>query len=289
MKSQITIRPATMADAADVSRIVFEAFCGIARDHNFPADFPSLESAAGFAEMFIQHPAIYGVVAERDGRIIGSNFLDERDAIRGVGPITVDRDAQGKGAGRALMQAVLDRGTGAAGIRLLQDAFNMVSMSLYASLGFDIREPIAQMVGRPTGIASGRAETRLLSDADLPACGELCRRVHGHDRNGELRDAIKQFQPIGIFRSGRLTGYMSAPSLWPLNHGVAEDEQDMTDLILAAGAALPEPLNVLIPTRQASLFRWCLKSGMRIIKPLSLMTIGDYQEPRAAYFTSVLY
>jgi hypothetical protein len=33
------------------------------------------------------------------------------------------------------MQAVLDRGAGALGIRLLQDAFNTGSLSLYASLG----------------------------------------------------------------------------------------------------------------------------------------------------------
>jgi len=36
----------------------------------------------------IAHPGFFSVAAEHDGRIVGSNFLDERSAIFGVGPIT---------------------------------------------------------------------------------------------------------------------------------------------------------------------------------------------------------
>ena len=50
------------------------------------------------------------MVAEIDGRIVGSNFLDERSPIRGVGPITVAPEGQNSGVGRKLMQAVLERG-----------------------------------------------------------------------------------------------------------------------------------------------------------------------------------
>ena len=45
--------------------------------------------------------------------MVGSNFLDERADISGVGPISVDPQIQGKGAGRLLMGAVLDRVPGA--------------------------------------------------------------------------------------------------------------------------------------------------------------------------------
>ena len=60
------------------------------------------------------------------------------------------RALQGGGVGRRLMEAVLERANGAAGIRLLQDAFNMRSLALYASLGFEVREPVLVMTGRPT-------------------------------------------------------------------------------------------------------------------------------------------
>jgi len=289
MSSPISLRPVTPADAPAISRIVFDAFGSIARLHNFPLDFPVPEAAGGLVQMFTQHPGIYGVAAESDGKLAGSNFLDERSPIRGVGPITVDPAFQGKGAGRALMNAVLERGKGSAGIRLVQDAFNTVSMSLYASVGFEVREPLVMIGGKPTARATGSDEARKLTEADLPACADLCRRIHGFDRNGELADAIKMFGSLGLFRGGRLVAYMSAPPLWPLNHAMAEEESQLTDLILAAGAALPDPLIILIPIRRAGLFRWCLKAGMRVIKPMTLMTIGAYQEPAGAYFPSVSY
>ena len=38
---------------------------------------------------------------------MGSNCLDERSSIFGVGPITVDPEVQSAGVGRRLMQAVM--------------------------------------------------------------------------------------------------------------------------------------------------------------------------------------
>jgi predicted N-acetyltransferase YhbS len=59
--------------------------------------------------MLIGHPGFYSVVAEADGRIVGSNFLDERSPISGVGPITVDPNVQDAGVGRVLMRDVMRR------------------------------------------------------------------------------------------------------------------------------------------------------------------------------------
>jgi hypothetical protein len=77
----VQLRPLLPTDAEPCSRILFDAFQGIAARHNFPPDLPTLADAAQFATMFIQHPHIHGVAAERDGRLVGCNFLDERDAI----------------------------------------------------------------------------------------------------------------------------------------------------------------------------------------------------------------
>jgi predicted N-acetyltransferase YhbS len=76
--------------------------------------------------MMIDHPGFYGVVAERDGKVIGSNFLDERSTIVGIGPITVDPTVQNQGVGRRLMQAVIDRAAsrGVPGVRLCQATFH---------------------------------------------------------------------------------------------------------------------------------------------------------------------
>ena len=44
-----------------------------------------------------------------------------------------------------------------------------------------------------------------------------------------------------------------------------------------------------MPTRNADVFRWCLESGYRVLHPMTLMTIGLYNEPQGAYLSSVLY
>jgi hypothetical protein len=95
LSSDVTLRPAEHRDGAQAARIVYEAFAGIHDHHRFARDFPTRESATQLVEAFIDHPRIWGVVAEADGRIVGSNFLDERGPITGVGPITVDPEAQG--------------------------------------------------------------------------------------------------------------------------------------------------------------------------------------------------
>ena len=93
------------------------------------------------------HPGFYCVVAEQNGRIAGSNCLDERSAIAGIGPITVDPAVQNGGVGRALMDTALDRvrERGRPGVRLVQAAFHNRSLSLYTKLGFDPREEIDRL------------------------------------------------------------------------------------------------------------------------------------------------
>ena len=97
--AEVTIREATPEDAEDCARICFDAFGGIHDHHRFPRDFPALDAATGLMAAWIPHPSIWGVVAEVDGRVAGSNFLDERGPIRGVGPITVDPQGQNAGVG----------------------------------------------------------------------------------------------------------------------------------------------------------------------------------------------
>lgn len=284
----VTIRTTTPADAAACGRIMYDAFAGIAGSHGFPADFPAPEAATGLAQALIANPTSYGIVAEEDGQVVGSNFLSEGDAIRGVGPITVAPQTQGGGVGRKLMQAVLERANGAAGVRLLQDGFNMGSIALYASLGFEVREPTLVMAGIPEGAPPAGTVVRPMTRDDVAACDTLCKQVHGIDRHAELIGALTAFAPLVAERDGRITAYMTAPSLWLANHGVAESEADIRALILGAAAG-GKALSFLLPTRQAALFRWCLERGLRAVKPMTLMTIGHYREPEGAYMPSVFY
>ena len=44
----------------------------------------------------------------------------------------------------------------------------------------------------------------------------------------------------------------------------------------------------LLPTRNSDVFRWCLANGLRVVQPMTLMSIGLYNEPRGAFMPSVL-
>jgi Acetyltransferase (GNAT) family len=215
--------------------------------------------------------------------------MAEGDAIRAVAPITVDLAFQGGGIGRRLMEAVLDRARGAAGVRLLQDAFNTRSFALYALLGFETNEPLLLLRGTPrSGPMPGFAVRRLVAD-DIDTCASHCAAVHGVERTAELRDALQAFTPFAVERDGKMTGYLTAPTFWLTNHDVAETEADMQALIAGASATSMEPVSFLLPVRQVSFFRWCLSESLRVVKPMTLMAIGAYQEPKGVWFPSVLY
>jgi predicted N-acetyltransferase YhbS len=283
----IAIRRAAAADAAECGRIICEAFGVIADQHNFPRDFPSVEIATRVAAMLIAHPGFYGIVAERDGRILGSNFMDERSPIGGVGPITVDPAAQNAGIGRRLMEAVIERAAARQlpGVRLVQDGFHNRSLCLYTRLGFVTREPLSVMQGQALDLRLPGYTVRAATTADADACNALCQRVHGFERSGEVDDAIGQDTAKVVERLARITGY--ATEIGYFAHAVGETNEDLKALIGAA-PSFAGP-GFLVPTRNHDLFHWCLKRGLRLVKQQTLMTIGLYNEPAGAYLPSILY
>jgi len=287
----VALRPLEPADADECARIVYEAFGGIHDHHHFERDSPSLEAAEQLTSAFIAHPSIWGVVAESDGEIVGSNFVDERGPIRGLGPISVHLKAQGLGVGRRLMEAALERSEETRGIRLFQDSFNVASLSLYASLGFEVKEPAAVISGTPRSSPAAGVEVRPLEEEDLQACEDLCLMVHGFERTNELRDAIEVpvLCPVAAVRDGRITAFATTLTFFPAAYAVAETEDDMRALILGALAAGEEPASFLLPARQAGLLRWCLEEGLRVVKPMTYMAIGEYRQPTGCWIPSVLY
>jgi GNAT superfamily N-acetyltransferase len=284
---EVKLRPGTSADAEACGRICYEAFDAIARKHTFPTDVPSPEAGVGMLSMLLGHPGFYSVVAEVNGYVAGSNFLDERSTIAGVGPITVDPGVQDQRVGRALMQDVMARAAkrGTPGIRLLQSAYHNRSLSLYAKLGFQVRDLLACMQGTPPNGEIAGYRVRRVRAADAEACSIVCRRVHGHDRAGEVCDAINQGTALLVEHDGRISGY--ATDLAFFSHAVGESNEDLKALILTA-EAFGGP-GILVPTTNAELFHWCLERGLKVVHLMTLMVIGLYNPPRGAYLPSVLY
>lgn len=283
----IRIREAVDADWVDAGRICYEAFSTIADRHGFPHDFPTVEAASLPIRWLINHPRIYGVVAEKDGRLVGSSFLDERGPIVAIGPVSVDPTNQDHHVGRMLMEAMLARAQerDVPGVRLVQIAYHNRSLSLYAKLGMEVRGSFAAMYGTPLRRALPGYDVRPATPDDEYAMNSLCVRIHGHARSGEVREAIEAGTARVVERLGRITGYTTRINYFA--HSVAETNDDLRALICEADD-FGTP-GFLVPLSNNDLFRWCLDQGLRIFFVTNMMTIGLYQEPDGAYMPSVGY
>jgi ribosomal protein S18 acetylase RimI-like enzyme len=284
---KLSLREARLEDAPVLGPICFESFRTVCERHGFLPDFPNGEVLTGFFEHVIPRDDIYTVVAEIDGRVVGSNVLWENGPISGVGPITVDPGVQGNSVGRRLMEDVLRRAeaSGFKGIRLVQTPFNNLTMALYTKLGFDVKEPLSVMHGPTLNSSMPGYDVRPATTNDIASCDALCKKIHGHDRHGDLVDAIDQGTATVVERDGRLTGY--ATSVGFLGHAVAETNDDLKALISEAQEFTGAGFH--IPCRNSDLMRWCLSKGLRIRQPMTLMSIGPYQEPAGAFIPSVIF
>ena len=283
----VRLRPASPDDAEPAGAICYEAFKMIAEQHGFPPNVTSASDTTDLISGLLSRPDIYSIIAEIDGRVVGSNFLWEADTVAGVGPIALDPGVQNKAIGRQLMDAVLERARqqGISAVRLVQAAYHSRSLSLYTKLGFVVREPLALLQGEPLWPLDDDRAVRTAAEADLDAANELCRSVHGHDRANALRDAIGEGAATVVEHEGRLTGY--ATGIGFFGHAVGETTEDLKALI-AEASSFSGP-GFLLPMRNADLFRWCLEQGLRVVQPMTLMSVGPYQEPQGAFLPSILY
>ncbi|MHC4192362.1 MAG: GNAT family N-acetyltransferase [Planctomycetota bacterium] len=281
----LKLRPGLPEDAKICGEICYKAFKATAEHHNFPPNLPTPDLAIELLSKQFSHPNYYSVVAELDGRVVGSNFLDERSSIVAIGPVSVDPTQQNNSTGRQLMQHLLDRIAEKSfpGVRLVTEAYHSRSFSLYAKLGFEAREPLAVMQGQPIAKEIPGFSVRRATEDDLDACNQLSRKVHGHDRGGELLDSIKEGTATVVEHDGHISGYATVIAFF--GHAVGETNEDLKALIGSATEFLGP--GFFLPTHNADLFRWCLAHGLRVVFQSVLMSYGLYNEPKGPFLPSV--
>lgn len=286
-------REARRRDADAIGAVLHEAFTGVAERHGFPSDFPSREYGVGLARALLGAPPYRGAVVEHDGSIAGVAFVNVADPVRGIGPVAVSHRAQGIGIGRTVMEAIIEAGSGGEGMRLTQDLFNMASLSLYTSLGFAVKEPLLLVQGRPRSLDAAAAAADLvrpMRERDLEACAQLCRRVHGVARTAETAAALRAGLAASVAeRDGHIVAYATTLSWWQRGHAVAEDLDELIALVRGVAARARDPLTMLVPVRDDALHGWCVREGLRAVKPMTLMARGTYREPQGAWLPSVAY
>ena len=117
-----------------------------------PSEQPSEEFGIGLIRRLLGNPNSWGVLAERQGKTLGSIFLHTfpPSPVAVIGPLAVHPSAEG-GVGRMLMDAALTqaRKQNHDQIRLVQSPSHIRSFVLYTKSGFTLREPLFLMEGQP--------------------------------------------------------------------------------------------------------------------------------------------
>jgi GNAT superfamily N-acetyltransferase len=285
----ITTRSITLEDAESCGHVAFNAHWAVAAAHGFPPEHPSVDFSIGLMRAKIGDQNACGAVAERDGRIVGSIFLNTFPPapVAAIGPLTVDPAAEG-GVGMLLMETALAeaRHRGYERVRLVQSPAHIRSLVLYTKLGFAVREPLLLMHGASFEAAPVQGSTvREARLEDLLVCNLLCSRVHGFARECELRAAIAQHSATLVERDRKLVAYACGIGL--RGYAVAETFEDL-QAVICASPQLPGP-GFFVPTRNSELLRWLLNCHAKALWPATLMTLGPYQEPIGMFLPSIAF
>jgi predicted N-acetyltransferase YhbS len=289
----LMIRPIEQNDAESCGKIGYEAHKAISSTHGYPSEQPSEEFGIGLIRRLLGNPNSWGVLAERQGKTLGSIFLHKfpPSPVAVIGPLTVHPSAEG-GVGRMLMDAALTQAhkQNYDQIRLVQSPSHIRSFVLYTKSGFTLREPLFLMQGQPLkggdNNSTSSSNVRPVSDDnDISACNDLCKSVHGFSREMELRQAKDQGVAAIIELDGVITGYAAGIGIF--GHAVAKSNEDLKALIANASAIL-DP-GFFVPARNYEVMNWLLEHGFQIVWPANLMTAGPYQEPLTPFLPSLAY
>ena len=239
------------------------------------------------------NPNSWGVLAERQGKTLGSIFLHKfpPSPVAVIGPLTVHPSAEG-GVGRMLMDAALTqaRKQNHDQIRLVQSPSHIRSFVLYTKSGFTLREPLFLMQGQPlkggNNNDTSSTNVRLVGDDnDVSVCNDFCKSVYGFSREMELRQAKDQGVATMMEGDGVITGYAAGIGIF--GHAVAKSNEHLKALIANASTILGP--GFFVPARNQELINWLLENGFQIGWPANLMTIGPYQEPQTPFLPSLAY
>jgi len=171
--SPATIRPMTRADVGAATDAILRASWGDRRT---------------WFEFATTQPECRPIVAEIEGRLVGTGVGTANGRAGWVGTIWVHPDHRGAGLGRALTQAVID-GLEAAGCRTLLLVATDQGLPLYERMGFELqtRYRILEAAGLDGTAADSDPGVRAFEAADLAAVVDLDRWASGEDREHAIR------------------------------------------------------------------------------------------------------
>ena len=222
-----------------------------------------------------------GFAIEIDGRLAGTALwwpYGERHASTGM--IVVATDAQRKGIGRTLMNAVL---ADAAGRSMILNS-TREGLSLYRALGFAERGRVHQhqAVLAAAPAADPSMAIRSLRQADLEAIHGLDRAASGMDRRSLIEALFAEGEVKIIERNGDVRGYGCARK-WGrgivIGPVVGENAAEARALIAALSAPHAGQFVRLDVSSGCGLSPWLEAIGLLQVDQVVAMTLGEPTQP----------
>lgn len=283
----LMVRRMEERDVARAGEVIVAAFNDVFVRHGFPPPFPSPDVGVGLARGYLRLEPHECFVAVEGGQVVGSGFLHLRGETAGIGPITVDPACQAKGVGRELMTAVIRAGQQCSSLRLVQDAFNTASFSLYSKLGFAACGTVVSLAGQdgqPPG-PPHEVTVRAMAAADAARVTALDTKLTGITRPRDIQYFLDHPPQLVSFAGGKLVGYLCLLRTGDggtfLGPAAATEPAVLRALI---GHAMEmergKVLRMRLPARHAELFRDLMKMGFRAETLQTYMVRGPWKPPK---------
>ncbi len=280
---EIRVRPMTRQDLARVGEILFDAFTAGAARHGYEPSIRSREQGISWAWAILRHGPKVLLIAEKDDHAVGITCLNPRGKHAGVGPVAVDPVYQGRGVGRQLMNALLERAAGLESVRLFQESFNPASRALYDSFGF---VPVAELLDlyRAPG-AQTKAEP---DDAISKISRKDLQELHAYDIEASRLDRRTDLMYYATWgelfvmrRKSLIRGFLAclpgsgSVQLGPL---LAESEEDALRLFRHASSAFcGKPCHTRIMAKDSVFAKGLADLGFQLYSGNMLMVRGSWR------------
>jgi len=291
----LAIRPAEARDVDAAGELNFIAFYRTALEHGVPPVVTTPAESRRYIRHLLEFDPLGGLVAEEDGELVGVAWIHPRGAVATIGPVAVDPRAQGHGIGRRLVERLIEAaGRGVPQIRLVQEAYNTVSLGLYLRVGFRVVGPLLdlELPGTVTPVAPRvppGVTVRAATGEDRARVAARDARAFGAQRPQSVDLYLGRGRVLVAEAGTTLVGYamgLGFASMGFLGSASADDPDTLQLLLRALGAELAAPgrtLRTLVPAVDRRLVDALLGDGFRVFRACHYMVRGGGTAPPPNY------
>ncbi len=191
------IRPMLAADIAQATQVILDG---------------GWSDRSVFFEWAITHPTCFPLVAEADGRVVGTGVATVNGRVGWVGAIFVAEDRRRTGLGTALSRAVVEELERQGCVTQVLIATNE-GRPIYERLGFTVHARYVLETAPDAAAAPDDGTVRPYAPGDIDAIADLDLRATGEDRSAILRAfASPETGLVALRRDGTVGAFVMRAS-----------------------------------------------------------------------------